>query len=66
MKNKFELGIIEADEIGKKGVLYLLNNAGKAIALITLLVSTLVTFTDIAFADFSAKSFTWKTYGCSI
>ncbi len=58
MKSKFELGLIESEGFIKKGGLSLVNNAGKVIAVITVFVAALVTFTDIRLANFSAESFT--------
>ena len=57
MSEKFEISLLESGSIMKRGVEAILNNMGKAIATITLLISTLVLFTDIGFADFSAESF---------
>ena len=42
----------------KRGTAYLLENLGKAVALITALVACLVIFTEISFQGFSAKSLT--------
>lgn len=57
MKSKLEIGLIEGENLIKKSAVMLINNVGKTIAIITLLVAALVTFTDIAFADFGAESF---------
>jgi hypothetical protein len=58
MKDKFEATLLESADVFKKGFLYIGENIGKAIALITLVVSALVLFTDISFRDFGLKSFT--------
>ncbi len=42
----------------KNGYTFFVNNAGKAIALITLAVCTLIIFADIALADFTSAAFT--------
>ncbi len=42
----------------RRAGLAILNNAGRAIALITLFVASLVTFTDLSFQGFATKSFT--------
>lgn len=57
MKSRLEIGLIESDNLIKKGGIMLINNVGKTIAVITALVSALVTFTDITFADFGTESF---------
>ncbi len=58
MKDSFEVNLLESGEIFKKGYLALINNAGRAIAAITLIVTALVLFTDISFCDFGGKNFT--------
>ena len=57
MKSKLEIGLIEGENLLKKSGIMLINNIGKTIAFITLFVAALVTFTDVAFADFKAESF---------
>ena len=57
MKSKLELGLIEGENLIKKSTMMLVNNVGKTVAFITLIVSLLVTFTDIRFADFGTESF---------
>jgi len=57
MKSKLEIGIIESENLLRKSGMALVNNIGKTIAVITLLVAALVTFTDIALTDFKAESF---------
>lgn len=58
MKDSFERSLLEAGSSMKKGYKLLAENAGKATALITLLICALVLFTDIGFSDFKAESFT--------
>lgn len=58
MKDKFEVSLLESGELLKRGATVLLNNMGKTVAVITLVVAALVLFTDISFADFNAESFT--------
>ena len=58
MKNKFEYGLIEAENIIKKSGIALINNIGKVVASITLTVAVMITFTEISFAGFENKSFT--------
>lgn len=45
--------LLDTGSMISRGYCYLAANAGKAIALITLLVAALVTFTEVAFADLS-------------
>ncbi len=58
MKSSFEVSLLESGEIFKKGYLALAGNAGRAVALITLVISALVLFTEISFCEFGSKSFT--------
>ncbi len=58
MKDNFELTLLASGDIMKKGYAFLINNIGKAIALITITVTALVLFTDIGFADFGSEKFT--------
>ena len=58
MADKFELSLLEAGRAMQKGMLTLAANVGKVTAAITLVVSALVLFTDVSFADFGAESFT--------
>ena len=57
MKSRLEIGLIESENLLKRGGIALINNIGKTVAVITLIVASLVTFTDIAFADFRTESF---------
>ena len=56
--NSFEMDLLDTGDIMKRGYVFLINNVGKSIALITLLVACLVTFTDIGFHNFGTASFT--------
>ena len=58
MKNDFEKGMSELDSFITGGYSYLANNAGKAIAAITVIIAVLVTFTDVTFSSFGGESFT--------
>ena len=58
MKLGFEASLLDAGGAVRKGFSTLINNVGKTIALITLLVAALVTFTDVNFQSFEAKSLT--------
>ena len=57
MKTKLEIGLIEGENLLKKSGVMLINNIGKTVALITVFVAALVTFTEVAFADMRAESF---------
>ena len=58
MKDKFEISLLESGELLKRGAASLLNNIGRTVAVITLIVTSLVLFTDISFANFNTESFT--------
>ena len=58
MADKFEFSLLEAGRTMQKGMITLAANVGKVTAIITLVVSALVLFTDVSFADFGAESFT--------
>lgn len=58
MADKFEASLLEAGRTMQRGVITLAANVGKVTAIITLVVSALVLFTDIGFADFHTESFT--------
>jgi len=50
--------LLEFSSVMNSGYLFMVNNAGKIIALVTILVTVLVTFTDISFESFGSESFT--------
>ena len=58
MKNSIEYSLLETGEEIKKGYSLLLQNAGKAIAVLTAFVAVLVTFTEIGFSEFDLKELT--------
>lgn len=55
---KLEDGLIAADALTKKSGTAIIKNTGKIIAVITLIVATLLTFTDIALSSFGSEEFT--------
>ncbi len=57
MKTKLELGLIESEGFLKKGGMLIVSNIGKTVAIITVFVAILVTFTDISFQDLRTESF---------
>jgi hypothetical protein len=58
VKDGLEFGIIASDALIKKGYSFLIANVGKTVALITLFVTVLVSFTEISFSDLKSESFT--------
>ena len=58
MKNNFDNAILDSGDFIRRTGLALVNNAGRAVTLITLIVVSLVTFTDLSFSGFGAKNFT--------
>lgn len=58
MKNKFDTAILDSGDFMRRAGLAILNNAGRAISLITIAVASLVTFTDLSFGGFGKESFT--------
>lgn len=58
MKDKFDSAVLDSGDFMRRAGLALVNNAGRAIAVITLVVAALVTFTDLSFEGFGAKNFT--------
>ena len=58
MKDGLDLGIISSGALVKKGYSFLIANIGKTIAIITLFVTALVSFTELSFSDFGSERFT--------
>ena len=58
MKQGFDTTLLSSGEMMRKGYSFLVTNMGKTIALITLLVATVVSFTEIGFCDVTAAGFT--------
>ncbi len=54
----FDKELLEISSMVKGGYSFFINNAGKAIALITLAVSALIIFADISLSDFGSSAFT--------
>ncbi len=57
MNNEFDTEFINISEKIKGGYAYLISNISKIVALITLIVTALLVFTDIAFLGFDSKEF---------
>lgn len=55
---KLEDGLIAADALTRRGGAAIIKNAGKIIAVITVIITVLLTFTDITFSSFSSAEFT--------
>jgi hypothetical protein len=58
MKDRFDIGIVGSGELVKKGYSFLIANVGKTVAIITLAVAALVSFTEISFSELNSESFT--------
>ena len=58
MKNTFDTALLESGELMRRGVRAIVENIGKVVALITLIVTALVLFCDVGFADFQGERFT--------
>ena len=58
MNDGFDLSVINSGALIKKGYSFLIANVGKTVAVITLLVTALVSFTEISFSDLRGESFT--------
>ena len=58
MSNGLDIGIVTSGALMKKGYSFIIANVGKTIALITLAVTALVSFTEISFSSLSSESFT--------
>lgn len=58
MKDGLDLGIIASGALVKKGYSFLIANVGKTVAIITLFITALVSFTEISFSDFGGEKFT--------
>ena len=56
-KSKFDKEILEFSSVMNSGYLFVVKNAGKAIAFITLVVTVLLTFTDVSFGGFWSEDF---------
>ncbi len=57
-ENGFDTALLESGELLKRGFSSLIGNIGRTVAVITLIVAALVSFTDIGFHDLKAESFT--------
>lgn len=57
-ENGFDTALLESGEMLKRGISSLVSNVGRTVAVITLAVAALVSFTDIGFHDIGAASFT--------
>ncbi len=54
----FDTALLESGELLKRGFSSLIGNVGRTVAVITLVVAALVSFTDIGFHDLKAEGFT--------
>ena len=58
MKNEKQNDLLQLGDMMHGGYSAFISNAGKVIAVITLAMAVLVTFTDVAFSNFGGESFT--------
>lgn len=58
MNDSFDIGLVNTGSLVKKGYSYIVANVGKTVALITLAVTALVSFTEISFSGINTASFT--------
>lgn len=58
MKDGIDLSLINSGMLVKKGYSFLIANVGKTVALITLIIVGLVSFTEITFSGLGGESFT--------
>ena len=58
MSDEFDISLLNYGSILKKGYSKLIANLGKTVAVITLIVSAIISFADIGFSDIHAESFT--------
>ena len=58
MKNSFDSALLESGAQIKRGYSALLQNFGKAVAILTALIAVLITFTEVGFYEFGRESFT--------
>ena len=56
-KEGFDKELLEFSSVMHSGYMFLLRSAGKIIALLTIIVTALVTFTDISFQSLTSESF---------
>ena len=57
MKDGFDIGIVSSGAMMKKGYSLLIANVGKTVALITLIITALVSFTEISFPALRVRAF---------
>ena len=57
MNDGLDLGLVSSGSLMKKGYSFILENVGKTVALITLAVTALVSFTEISFSELGGESF---------
>lgn len=58
MNDSLDIGLVNTGSLVKKGYSYIVANVGKTVALITLAVTALVSFTEISFSGINTASFT--------
>lgn len=58
MNDSFDITLLSSGALIKKGYSSVIANVGKTVAVITLVIATLLSFTEIGFSDAGAESFT--------
>ena len=58
MKDGFDIGVLSSHDLVKKGYSFIIANVGKTVAIITLAVAALISFTEISFSGLGSESFT--------
>ena len=58
MSEDIDITLAESGSLIKKGYSFIIANVGKTVAIITLLVTALVSFTEISFSGVGSESFT--------
>ncbi len=58
MSEKFDSVLLDSGDFMRRASLVLINNSSRAVAIITLIVASLITFTDLSFGGIEARSFT--------
>lgn len=58
MKDAFDINLLNSGAMMKRGYSFLIANIGKTVAVITLIVAALVSFTEISFSGIGSEAFT--------
>ena len=58
MKESFDVNLLSSGEFMKRSYSFLIANMSKAVAIITLIIATIVSFAEVGFSNLSAERFT--------